>query len=562
MKPVNSAAGPGQAPLGRLEALLIGLALLLGLVLRLFHWGAPFDRQFDGFQGSFFAVCAVNYERLGFSALAGYPVANIDPTLGDRTSYYAYANHPPLVPWLSWAALKLGAPAGWENAWREQRAPEGIEGPLRTPFLAFQLLGWLGLYAALRWGLSPRAAAYAAAIYGLLPVTWLYAGLVNYENPSLGALLVALAALARRRAGAGAAWLWLAAGAALLAALTTFAPVFFLPGIGLWCWLGRGRRGFLEGSLIAAAMLSAVVLHGFFSARALALIGAAPDSLAARAQLLLSPLFDGSLPLSRWLAIQARSAWQYFGPGPLFLASLGLILAALGLGQRSTQRSGAGLVLLLALGGSLVLLGFYRHTGDPQEPFLLNLAPGIAALGGYFLCAWPLRSTASPLPAGMAPTMTAPEQSGAPQRAHGAHFAALALCLALASTAPAALSLQRDWRSPERPGPRETGSELGQLLPPGSLGWYPAGLGFNNAVFFYAWRTLLPVGPESYGLAQEQQKRFGMQSAPLYLVMPKEPSPAAAASCARVAQDLEERRPGQLARPDLESANYRAFRLN
>jgi hypothetical protein len=315
-----------RSSLTALERLLIGLALALGLGLRLFAVAAPWDRQFDGFQGSFFAICAVNYERLGFDALAGYPVANIDPTDGDRSTYYAYANHPPLVPWLAWAALELGAPAGWESAWQERRAPKGVEGPLRAPFLAFHLLGWLGLYGALRWSVSARVGAIGAAIYGLLPVTWLYAGLVNYENPSVGALLLALAAIARLRSTGAWHWLLLAAAAAALAAATTFAPVFFLPGIGLWCWLGRGRRGFLEGSLIAAALLIPIAAHGVFAARALELVGAEPDSLPTRARLLLAPLLDGSLPLPRWLSIQASGAWSYFGPGPSLLALVGLLL--------------------------------------------------------------------------------------------------------------------------------------------------------------------------------------------------------------------------------------------
>jgi hypothetical protein len=124
------------------------------------------------------------------------------------------------------------------------------------------------------------------------------------------------------------------------------------------------------------------------------------------------------------------------------------------------------------------------------------------------------------------------------------------------------MRLQREWRGTQQPSPKEIGSELGQLLPPGSLGWYPAGLGFNNAVFFYAWRSMMPIAPETYGLAQAQQKRFGMQSAALYLVLPKAPSPSAAPSCTAVANDLEAKRPGKLAKPDRESPNYWAYQLS
>jgi hypothetical protein len=538
---MNGPEKAAKTPWGRAESLLIAVCLLLGLCLRLLDLRAPFDRQFDGFQGSFFAVCAINYERLGFEALAGYPIANIDPRPGEPQTYYAYANHPPLVPWMGWASLRLFGPAGWSEAWREQRAPQGIEGTLRAPFLLGQLLGWAGLSLALASLGARRAALFTAALYGLMPLTCLYAGLVNYENPSLGALCLAAAAFARRRSGGGWPWLALGLGLAALAAGTTFAPVFFLPGLCLWTWLGRGRRGFIEGSALALAMAVPMALHGHFARRALALVEAEPSGLAERARLLLAPLLDGSLPFGRWLALQGRILLEYLGPGHLALAAAGLLLALRGLSRPGPVRAAHGLALALLSGGLLVQLGFYRHTGDPQEPFLLNLAPALAALGGLALASLAERSRGAPSLALLAPG---------------------GLLLAAALGFPNGLALHRVWRGGGAPLPEQIGAELATLLPSGAVGWYPEGLGFNNAVFFYAWRTLLPVGPATYSLALEQQQRFGLEHAPLYLLLPKQPLGAAVASTAAVAADLETKRPGQLASPDAESANYRAYRIS
>jgi hypothetical protein len=534
-------ARAAQGPWSRIEGPLIALCLLLGLGLRLLDLRAPFDRQFDGFQGSFFAVCAINYERLGFEALAGYPIANIDPRPGEPQTYYAYANHPPLVPWMGWASLRLFGPDGWSEAWREQRAPQGIEGTLRAPFLLGQLLGWAGLSLALASLGARRAALFSAALYGLMPLTCLYGGLVNYENPSLGALCLAAAALARRRSGGSWLWLALGLGLAALAAGTTFAPVFFLPGLCLWTWLGRGRRGFLEGSGLALAMLVPVALHGRFARRALALVEAEPSGLAERAQQLLAPLLDGSLPFGRWLTLQGRILLEYLGPGHLVLAAAGLLLAMRGLTRPGPMRAAHSLALALLSGGLLVQLGFYRHTGDPQEPFLLNLAPALAALGGLALASLSESFRAKPRLGLLAP---------------------LVLLLAAALGLPNGLTLHRTWRGGDSPRPDDVGSELATLLPSGAVGWYPEGLGFNNAVFFYAWRTLLPVGPATYSVAVEQQQRFGLGAAPVYLLLPKQPVGAAVASTAAVAADFETKRPGQLASPDTESAHFRAYRVS
>src|SRR5690349_22366462 len=59
------------------------LALLLAALWpRARDLRAPFDREFEGAQGAFFAIGALNYERLGALRTGAYPVLNLD--LGPR----------------------------------------------------------------------------------------------------------------------------------------------------------------------------------------------------------------------------------------------------------------------------------------------------------------------------------------------------------------------------------------------------------------------------------------------------------------------------------------------
>ena len=105
------AFGPG------LERAALVVLFLAALVPRLFDVAAPLDRAFDGEQGGFFAIGAINFERLGVRRTGGYPVLNID--LGDRADpatrlwdrpelWVSYANHPPTVPLIAWASRRRG----------------------------------------------------------------------------------------------------------------------------------------------------------------------------------------------------------------------------------------------------------------------------------------------------------------------------------------------------------------------------------------------------------------------------------------------------------------------
>jgi hypothetical protein len=167
-------ARPGLATsAARLERLGVLLLLAVALVPRLRDVAAPFDREAEGAQAAFFAIAAVNHERLGLRHTGGYPVLNVDATDPGRRGAGApiasrhwlfYTNHPPLVPLLAWAALEALGPRGWDTAWREHRAPAGIELPLRLPFLAAHLLFLWSLWWAARQSGGPRAALIALGL--------------------------------------------------------------------------------------------------------------------------------------------------------------------------------------------------------------------------------------------------------------------------------------------------------------------------------------------------------------------------------------------------------------
>src|SRR5262245_31018845 len=143
MTPLGARAfGPG------LESAALVVLLLAALLPRLFDVAAPLDRGFDGEQGGFFAIGAINFERLGVRRTGGYPVLNIalgdraDPSirLWDRPSLWvSYANHPPTVPLIAWASLNALAPQDWNSAWHDARGPQGFELALRLPFLLCHL---------------------------------------------------------------------------------------------------------------------------------------------------------------------------------------------------------------------------------------------------------------------------------------------------------------------------------------------------------------------------------------------------------------------------------------
>ena len=566
MKPIDStpskathpvATEPGAAahekdsvhesnPLRRLERALCWIAILAGLLWRLSLSTESFDREFDGFQGSVFAVCAINYERLGFGAMGGYPVVNLSAQPEQPQTWYPYPNHSPVVPWLAWASARLIGPEGWAEAWERGEAPLGIEFAIRLPFLLAYALALLGLILLLRNLGAPRAAPIAGALFALAPAGVLYGGLANYENPSLAALLLGLAAFAAYLRAPRLGRLALACLGCAAATSVTFAPAFFLPFVLLLAMSERGLRGLLAGGAVALCALAPIAIHGFASARVLKSLGAAPGGLVQRAEHLFAPLLDGSVPLSTWLGTQGQALTSHFGIGlSIFLGAGALIAALQALLPGSHRRAARGVWLLLA-GGTLVQLGFYRHTADPQENFLMNLLPGACAAAALLII-----QLSNLIERVLRSPMTV--------------FATLTPALTL--LAIEADRLVERFRGSHQPLPIEIGKECARILPPGTIGWYPSPLGFNHATFFYAWRTMIPVSaatensPETYTPATANAKSVGLGDAPVSLVLPNHIAPHLQASIDSIAEDLEGIRPGILDREAERSENYHTFVL-
>lgn len=534
------------------------LLVLAGLLPRVRDLCGPFDRSFEGFQASFFALGAIDYERLGFGAVGGYPVVNVDLDPARPETWNEYANHPPLVPWLAWAGMATLAPSGWSEAWREARPPHGVELPVRLPFLLFHVAGLVAFFWALRQGVGAREALLGLALLVVLPISAAYAHLVNYENPSLAFVCL----------GAGFAVRWMrnargrdlaAFGACIAAAAAvTYAPVFFVPPLAVQAWR---RRGFGAALRLGAVGLGAAAvplgLHFVAARAALRSIGAETAPFESRALLLLLPLLDGSVPIVTWLAGNAERIAHYASLPLALLGAVGLLLAPLP--RRAVSASaGSDAIRLgppLAVGGALLLLAFYRHTAEDQTPFLLNLAPALAALGAAAL------------------------EAAAPALARLRGGLAPLVVLTSALSLPAVLrtnELRREWRAPGAHGgpagaevadgpeselPDRIGRQIAEVLPAGTLGLYPHSLGLTPAAGFYAWRSLWPVDSSASGLEAVSGARanvpcsgFGLTEA--YLIVPLVPPASAADSVAGLRERARASRP-----PDRETANWQAWRL-
>jgi hypothetical protein len=508
--------------LARLELAAVALLLLAALVPRLRDAAAPLDRGFDGQQGGFFAIAAINYERLGVARTHGYPVLNVD--LGERGAaegiwdrpehWLSYTNHPPTVALLAWAALNAMAPPDWNAAWREGRGPDGFELALRFPFLALHALALLGLWWCVREGHGVRAGLVALALAaGSTPLV-VYAGLVNYENPALACVLWGTGWLARHVRLGRRSDLALAAAAFVLGGAFTWAPLVFAVA---WCALASVRteraRTLAAGLTVTAAAALPLLLHTLAARRALAPLGQPEAGALARARELWAPLLDGSAPLSHWGGLQAARWSEWFGAPALLAGGVGLLLALAALVRargtfalRGTQRCET--TLALALGGLACQLAFYRHTLDAQTSFLMLAAPGVCALGAVALDALAPRLVR--LRAGLAPLVVLASSIALVDlsRAQALRHALRAPLGAAHAHLPA----------PELALPRETGACLRALLREGELGLHPAELGLNLAVTLHAWRSLWPVAAPDDPIVDAVARRAGLAHAPRRLL--------------------------------------------
>ena len=507
-----------EALRARLELAAVALLLLAALVPRLRDAAAPLDRGFDGQQAGFFAIAAVNYERLTVTRTLGYPVLNVDlGERGDPDSLWArpehwlsYTNHPPTVALVAWAAMNAMAPEDWNAAWREARGPEGFELALRLPFLVLHALALAGLWWCVREGHGARAGLLALALAaGSTPLV-VYAGLVNYENPALACVLWGTGWMARwvrtreRGARVGVALCFAAGGA------VTWAPLVFALA---WCALALVRteraRTLGVGLLASAAAALPLAAHALAARAVLARLGQPAAGALERARELLAPLLDGSAPLASWGALQGERWLAWFGIPALAAGALGLAvaLAALararhGFALRATLRCETALALFL--GGVACQLAFYRHTLDAQTSFLMLVAPGLCALGAQALDA--LAPRLARLRAGLAPLVVLVSTIAVVD---------LARAQALRFDLRAPRGAQHPGRpSPELDLPRETGAALREVLAPGELGLYPAELGLNLAVTLHAWRSLWPAASRDDPAVDAVARRVGLDHAP------------------------------------------------
>ncbi|MDF1800700.1 MAG: glycosyltransferase family 39 protein [Planctomycetota bacterium] len=605
---------PGVGELGG-----IALVLVLALVLRLmFAPVSGLDRGMDGFQGAFFALTSVNYERLGADAVGGYPIVNVDPIPDAPGTWYVYANHSPLLSLAMWANLAMFAPDAaegvpWDEAWRHDLPPtrpgdDGFEDVLRLPMYAASLLSILALWWALRAFGGREHALAGAFLYAIAPLAVLEAGLVNYEPPSILCVILAHGFLARWLLGGRPAHLvgtlaFVAAGTA-----QTFAPLFFAVPLCLFVLVHLARRRGLvaavRGSLpFGLAALLPVLLHGWWAGRSLEGIGEVPR-LSDRVALLFEPLTSGAVPLWSWLKLQLTHLGQFNSDLVVDLALLGGLFALIDvLGAptprevaeaRETASSGAtqsqaleaaaaeeraatrlraarghasGLSLLLFLGGLAVLFFYYRHTSDgflpgtaAQDTFLLNLLPGAAALGGLALVLAG-QTLQRVLTAGRAP-----EQLGLARR-HGATLlVAVVVAVTLSANLGRTEQLFQRWRGTSpgtRPLPKVTGARLAELIPPGAVGLYPDAMGFNLAESLYAWRTLLPVTDDvaTFEYAVVKIIAGGLEGRPRYLVLPTTPPASAAPQVEAMRLGLATLFPEIASRPPIEVEGWQAWLL-
>jgi hypothetical protein len=539
-----------------LERAALVVLLVAALVPRLFDVAAPLDRGFDGEQGGFFAIGAINFERLGLRRTGGYPVLNID--LGDRADpatrlwdrpelWVSYANHPPTVPLIAWASLNVFAPDDWNAAWREARGPRGFELALRLPFLVLHLAALVALWWAMREGYGPRAGLLALALAAGVPILVLDAGLPNYENGCLVFVLLGAGFHARWMRGGRKRDLAALAASYAAAGAVTWAPLGFAAALVAHALFSAQRKRGLVASAVALTSAAVpLVVHSLWAASVVRRLGQPSFSSIARARELLAPLLDGSVPAGRWLGVQVERMVEWCTLPLCVVAVAGLVVAAIG----ARRRAAAGRVpiaLPLALGGLLYLAAFYRHTADPQTPFYMLVAPGACALAAAGLEA--VAPRLERLRAGLAPLVvlvSSIAMFGIARTSELRH----------ALRAPAG-DTRAGHAAPELALPHEMGAALAEVLPPGSLGLHPRALGLNLAVSLYAWRSLWAINGPDDSSPDIVAKRVGLAAAPRWLALPDPPPERLSNELSALRNLLVRNRA-----PDTSAASWSAWRLS
>ena len=578
--PIHSFGRLAQTP--RHELIAVCLVFLLGVLLRVHY--APdggFDREADGFQGAFFGLTAVNYERLGTGPTGGYPVVNLDTVVDAPETWYVYGNHSPVFALAEWASLKALGPDGWETAWQAGRSPSGVgtdhsfEFALRLPMFAASIFSLLVLWWALRIEGGKRAALIGLLLYALSPLAIMDAGLVNYEPASILCVLLAFGFFAKvRRLDAVSeeprlfprelllVCIFIALGTA-----QTFAPLFFAIPLCLAALGSRLRALGPKGAIATActigmSALAPILIHGIYVRSALE--GIQPASrLSERIGLLFEPLTSGAVPLWTWLGLQHTHLVTYGSAVMVEIAIIGLVFAVLMQADRfskitkegASKKNPAFMPLLLATGGFAVMFGYYKHTSDHapvQSTFILNLIPAVAALGGLAFVIF-----------GDSVGRTFARKG----RHHGGLIlASVLLGLTINNGFATTNHLWQTWRSPVPRAnvPEVVGAQLGELLPAGSVALYPASLGFTPAVYFYAWRTMLPVTADiaSFQFVEQRLSDSGLLDRPRYLVLPDAPLAETKPGVDALRAFFADMTPELAAREPLLGEGWKAWRLD
>lgn len=587
--PEPSPAAPATAPSRRPRtALWLALILVLAVVARC-HWSpphAPFDREFDGFQGGFFGVSMVNYERLGALAMDGYPVANIDADPAAPATWYPYANHTPVLPLGLLAWMRAFGPDGWEGRWAEGAPPAvagdfAFEATLRAPAWIASLLTVLALFWALRGAMRPAPALVATTLYAAFPLGILQVGLVNYEPFANLFVVLTFGATVRHLNGRGP--LALVAVCAAAGAALTYSPLIatLVPCLALLFVQPAGAQGTplakraVGAAAVGLAALVPAVLHGWWAGRALTAHGApSGDGLVTRIHTMWKPLLDGSVPFPDWFLHQLDELGAATSPLFMEFAALALLMALLYAFTKEEDEELAGGravgpfagALLLLAGGFGVLAFYYTHTADGLKPgtssqntFQLVMLPGLAALGGVTLDE--IRSTLA--------RVLVPSGGGAPGglKRHVPTIVTVAIGAVLALTFSRQTQARYDvlrGPNPTRPLPHVLGAELAAALPPGALGLYPSSMGLTPATSFYAWRTLFPVTGElaSVQAFEAYREAYALGDAPLYACLPVGAEPGVMAGAAAVQALFAAQLPELATTPPIETEHWHLWRLN
>jgi hypothetical protein len=442
---------------------------------------------------------------------------------------------------------------------------------MRLPAFLFHLAGLVAFYLAVREGAGVQRALLSLAVLAATPVSIVYAGLLNYENPALALVLVAALFHVRYLKRGETRDLVLFGVAALVGCAVTFFHLFFVPPLVAQAFLRRspGARDHAVRLAAAAALGAAlpIALHAWLSSLAFERASQPPSLLASRIEEMLRPLVDGSVPFPAWLGFQLARAARYLSEPILVAAVVGAVLAAAralrpgpsrGASPADGGPAAVELTLPLLAGAGLLLVVMFRHTadgiggGDGQASFVLHLAPGAAAAAGLVLDA--LSRPLLRLRGGVAPLVVLTSL----------------VCLPAVARAN---ELRRPWREPgprddpsletgpAAPLPSTVGRELNRLLPAGDAAVYPSSLGLTPAHIYYAWRSLLPVDVASAGSLSLAGTRIADHRGETWILVPRSGPRAAVTAGETLHAFIAERVPSVVGEPEVATEHWWLWRL-